>query len=222
MQNAIINKIARHLSAPIDTECKVVYLLCEVRKLLDRKTAPLGLLMYADWALHGYLNRNPGAEKLLRDVDDMVAEYREHGAPTSRRGTEIQKELVFIGSFREELRAVLASFGLPTDLCDDRERWFKFVTVYASVIEDGELICKAKGLRYVKRLVFTKGKQTINDADLPFSINWKIELLGSGTLYALLNSFTSEGSLSWGMRLSLTPPEMIAENEPLMFRIRQL
>jgi hypothetical protein len=223
MQNAIIDKLARHLSAPIDTECKVVYLLCEVRKILDRKTAPLGLLMYADWAVHVTLDRNPGAEQLLGEVDQLVAQYLRQGSPAPRRRTATEKELVFIGSFREELRAFLASFGLPTDLCDDHERWFKFVTAYAGVIEDGDLIYKAKkGLRYVKRLIFTKGKQTTDeDADLPFIINWKIELLDSRMLYASLTSWTSGGSVSWGMRLSFTPPEMIKEGEVMMFRIRK-
>ncbi len=210
MQSAIIEKLAQHLSAPIDTECKAVYLLCEVRKLLNRKTAPLGLLMCADWALHVDLERNPGAQKLLGEVDDLVAEYLEHGGP-ALRGTETMKELLFIGSFRQELQAFLASFGLPTDLCDNDKRWFEFLAAYSDVIEDGELIWNAKGqgLRWVESLVFTKGKRPVNYADLPFSIDWKINLADSRTLYASLDSNTSNGSLSWGLHLMLRPSEVI-------------
>jgi hypothetical protein len=80
--------MAQHLSAPIDTECKAVYLLCEVRKLFDKKT-PLGLRMCADWALHVNLDWNPGAQKLVREVDDLVAEYLEHGDGPAGRGTEM-------------------------------------------------------------------------------------------------------------------------------------
>ena len=219
MQSAIIEKLARHLSAPIDTECKAVYLLCEVRKLLNRETAPLGLLMYADWALHVNLDRNQGAKKLLRAVDDLVTEYLEHVGP-ALRGTETMKELLFIGSFRQELQAFLASFGLPTALCDNHERWFEFLAAYSSVIEDGELIWNAKGqgLRWVERLVFTKGKRPVNDADLPFSIDWKIDLTDSRTLYASLDSNTSNGSLSWGMHLMLSPSEVIATTKNVEVR----
>jgi hypothetical protein len=48
-------KLNAFLADPVDSECKVVYLLCEVRKLLERVPAhqrPFALNMYCHWALH--------------------------------------------------------------------------------------------------------------------------------------------------------------------------
>ena len=201
MRNAIIDKLARHLSAPVETECEAVYLLCEARKLFDRETPP-ALYMCANWALHVDLDssRNRGARRLLQEVDGFVAEYLELGCIPFPEPT-IFKELLFIGSFRQELRAFLASLELPTDLCDEDAWWFTFVEAYAGVIEDGSLVCQGEGFRYITKLVFTKGR-TLSDADLPFTIDWEVALVDSRTLYAELHTNTTSGNaLAWGLTL---------------------
>src|ERR1700689_191036 len=101
MKKSIVQKLARHLSAPIDTEAAAVYLLCEVRKLFDKRM-PLSVNMCANWALHVELDRNPGVKKLLKDLDDFGGEFAEQGnVPTS---PWIFQELSFVGSFRRDLR----------------------------------------------------------------------------------------------------------------------
>ena len=53
--NAIVEKLNAVIAKPIDSECKVVYVLCEVRKLLESIPAnqrPWALNMYCHWALH--------------------------------------------------------------------------------------------------------------------------------------------------------------------------
>jgi hypothetical protein len=55
MTKDIVSKLMALLSEPVDTECKVVYLLAEVRKLLERDDPNhnMGSLwMYCHWALH--------------------------------------------------------------------------------------------------------------------------------------------------------------------------
>ncbi|MBI2955986.1 MAG: hypothetical protein HYY26_01605 [Acidobacteria bacterium] len=201
MRNAIIDKLARHLSTPVDTECKAVYLLCEARKLFDSETLP-ALYMCANWALHVDLDssRNRGARRLLQQVDAFVAEYLQHGYIPFPEPA-IFKELLFIGSFRRELRAFLASLGLPTDLCDEHAHWFTFLEAYAGVIEDGSLVCKGEGFRHITKLVFTKGR-TLSGADLPFTIDWEVALVRSGTLCASLHTNTTRGNaLAWGLTL---------------------
>jgi hypothetical protein len=77
MKSAIVEKLRQHLSAPVDTECKVVYLLCEIRKLLDKKTTDPKLLalrqlftlrLFCNWALHINLSQ-PTTMALLEKVD---------------------------------------------------------------------------------------------------------------------------------------------------------
>src|SRR5213594_2479644 len=55
MTKDIISKIRKHLENPVDTECAVVYLLAEVRKVIDDEKPrpwPLALWLHCNWALH--------------------------------------------------------------------------------------------------------------------------------------------------------------------------
>jgi len=201
MRNAIVDKLARHLAAPIDTECRVVYLLCEVRKLFERDT-PAALYMCANWALHVDLDscRNRGARKLLHEVDAFVAEYLEHGQIPFPE-PQVFKELLFIGAFRKELREFLASLGLGTDLCERDADWFAFIQAYAGVVEDGSLRCEGGGFRNITQVVFTKGR-TLCGADLPFAIDWEVRLVDSRRLCASLHINRKRNKvLSWGLTL---------------------
>jgi hypothetical protein len=62
VKDQIVEKLRAVLSDEIDSECKVVYILCETRKLLDKyptQPVPVTLKMYCHWALHIDLT-NPG------------------------------------------------------------------------------------------------------------------------------------------------------------------
>ena len=53
--NAIVDKLRAAISEPVDSECKVVYILAETRKLLETyppDPLPFALKLYCHWALH--------------------------------------------------------------------------------------------------------------------------------------------------------------------------
>jgi len=45
MRDAIVKKLRAALSGPVDDECKVVYILAEIRKLLEL-TRPIQFLLF--------------------------------------------------------------------------------------------------------------------------------------------------------------------------------
>ncbi len=198
MQNAIVEKLRQHLTEPVDTECKVVYLLCELRKLFPT-TVPLSLYMHANWALHVTLDRNPGAQEFLKKSDIFIEEYLRHGT-VPLPAPSLFKDFLFTGSFRKDLREFLNSFGLPIDLCNENNLWFQFVAAYAGVIEDGVLICRGNGLKVIKEISFSKGRP-LSNTDLPFEIDWRITLVDGRRLLA---SFSSDATNSiehvWGFK----------------------
>jgi hypothetical protein len=202
-KKSIVQKLAAHLSSPIDTEANAVYLLCEVRKLFDKRM-PLAVNMCANWALHVNLSWNPGVQKLLKDVDDFVGEFRKYGNVPSN--ASIFRELALVGSFRRELGECLASEGLPTKLCDDDQFWFAFIQAYAGVIDEGELECDGTGFQNIQKMVFTKGRP-LTGADLPFEVDWDIILDDGQSLKANFNTFQVEGeAISWGFKV---PPGFV-------------
>src|SRR6266496_2490297 len=153
MTNAIVEKLRTHLVSPIDTECKVVYLLCEIRKLLEAHKHDVRwftLRLHCHWALHVDLVFPSTTLPFLRKVDTYVANTLDTASATivvDREGNIINCEVPkldpvfedfgYLGTFRKELGEFLASYGLPKMLCDDDTCWSNFLAAYAGVIEDG-------------------------------------------------------------------------------------
>src|SRR5690349_16093577 len=77
-QGAIIGKLNAILRLGIDSECAVVYVLCEVRKLLElipTNQRPFALNMYCHWALHVELHGRDTILPFLQRVDTYIDGY---------------------------------------------------------------------------------------------------------------------------------------------------
>ncbi len=71
MQSAILTKIKRELALPVSTERQVVYILVEMRKLLELTRSKVkydALWFHASWAVHPKMSRGVAA-KLLQYFD---------------------------------------------------------------------------------------------------------------------------------------------------------
>lgn len=186
MQNAIVEKLRQHLQLGIDTECEVVYLLCEVRKLIDKYhagSAPLALKFYCHWALHVDLTYPATTRSFMTQVDAYVGRILT-GQVDIVEDHRLFEEFL-MDNFRVELRNFLKAYGLPAALCDDEESWQEFLGQYSGVIQDGTLTCPAKNhaFNHVTEVVFTTTTtRSIAEQDLPFYPTWEIRLLDGRTL----------------------------------------
>jgi hypothetical protein len=195
MTKDIVGKLIVHLSKPVDTECSVVYLMAEVRKLLERddpKNERWGALrMYCHWALHVELYGAGTTLEFLKFVDQWVMN-KVHGVWLMRGPWKFQQELIlfrdflYLDTLRTQLKRFLEGFlsqdgqKIPTTMCDEDSWWFAFLGAYAGVIEDGSLSVKTpdaiKELGAVKEITFTKGDSLSGRNHVNFVIKWVIEL----------------------------------------------
>jgi hypothetical protein len=184
MKNEIVGKLRAHLSDPVETESQVVYLLCQVRKLLDmqpRDPKWLALRFHCSWALHIDLSMAGTTREFLTRVDDYVwnrlnTPHRDEKEEIAweQRAHEMILEFIDLPTFRTKLREVLNIHSLPTTVCDDNKLWFKFLAAYSGVVEDVPLTCSGKGmLKVVDKVTFRKG-QAIDIANMPFWMAWEI------------------------------------------------
>lgn len=209
MKDAIVEKLRQHLSSSIDTECKVVYLLCEVRKLLDKEPpdpAPFALRLYCHWALHVDLSYKSTTMHFLEKVDSYVFNKLNLGETKETLLAEhaLFQEFVYLETFRKELSQFLAMQALPTSICDEDARWFSFLTAYAGVIEDGSLTCQSKGpdkLKIVERVTFTKSARNTADGHVPFDMKWDILLKDKRRLGIEVGTQPNHKLMHWGLRL---------------------
>ena len=191
-QNAIIAKLNATMQEPVDSECKVVYALCEIRKLLkDIPTArrPFALNMHCHWALHVDLHGRDTVAPFLRQVDAYVNGVLV-GPEDLNASHQMVRDFVVLDTFRTQLRDFLQAVGIPTDLVDDDAAWNEFVAQYAGVIEDGALAIRSEnhGLEHVKQVTFTKGREALGEfSQLPFDMMWTIALLDGRSLEVEVN-----------------------------------
>lgn len=209
--NAIVLKLNALLTDPIDSECKAVYLLCEIRKLLEHVPAhqrPFALNMYCHWALHVALHGKDTITRFLRQVDDYV-----HGVLVGPEdlgaSNRMVREFLSLDTLRSQLRDFCRSNGIRTDLTDDDARWNEFVRHYAGVIEDGSLEIRSQnhGMRHVKQVTFMKGDDARGEfAQIPFNMVWRIALLDGRSIDVDVNArLAMNGAgpmVAWGVHLN--------------------
>ena len=185
--NPIVMKLNGFLADPIDSECKAIYLLCEVRKLLEKvppPQRPFALNMYCHWALHVDLHGRDTVTPFLRQVDNYV-----HGVLVGPEdfgaSDRMVHEFLLLDTLRSQLREFFQSSGIRTELTTDDARWNDFVRHYAGVIEDGSLSIRAEdhGMKHVKQVTFIKGRDATGEfTQIPFDMMWRIALLNGKSI----------------------------------------
>lgn len=151
MKDEIIEKLRRLLEQTITQEPLVVYLLVEVRKLMDRSANHYNTLrLCCNWAVHVELSGD-AARRIVRQVDTLYP-YMLKGQLTDEDKRSLRGFFV-MSIFREELEDFLVHEGLRR--FDDAE-WNGFLASFLSVIEDCPLTCNAPGLANVDKVVLTR------------------------------------------------------------------
>lgn len=150
MKDELLFKIHQVLSKPITEEMQVVYLLVEIRKLMDRANYKDPMLRtFCNWVAHITLaDEAKGSTLILREFEDLVIRAEE--------GRELPKPLQFVssGGFRKALTNLCTKFGLATQLIEDGDSWSLFTKLYSSVVSECPIVYTAskENLKYVKQL----------------------------------------------------------------------
>jgi len=145
MRNEIVVKLNRHVASGIKREADVVYVLAEIRKLLEHlrttKRYPV-LAFYTNWALHTKIDRERWARAGLKILEDVVTQFQ----AGSGRPEEVVKAVDGVLSF-QKLHRDLLDFGAEHDIRFDRlsdADWRKFATLLIDVLIDCPLESEAK------------------------------------------------------------------------------
>lgn len=162
MQNDITKKIRSELGHPFRSERQVVYLLVQVRKLLDSISTAnkyCSLRLYCDWAVHTKLDRSL-ASSIVEKVDELY--------PKMVRGTRLSDHehdelfgIFALDSFREDFKNFLLDKSLPNSICKSDKRWAIFLSHYLRVIQDCPLVCQSskRNLKELYKIVLTEHPQ---------------------------------------------------------------
>lgn len=150
MQIQIIEKLYRFLSEhPMSEEFEIVYLLVELRKLLDREregggSNPFPLVRFhADWAVHTQKDKiTPGIREIMTRIEDSIDVYPKGGIV----------DFLLLPEFRAELKSLLEKYGLPDQFCNSDKGWGDFMLALTQVLADQPIINPSNNIsefRYV-------------------------------------------------------------------------
>lgn len=182
MKDELIRKIGDSLKAGINTEKDLVYLLVEIRKLMDRDEFKDPILRcFCNWIVHTDLAiPSKGTNALLREFDESFDPSKKPNLSTE---AGIRQWLCpphgSFKWFRKHLQNFLKRYSLPTDLTVSEKRWGKFGNLYASIVSecpitiDPELVTPDVTLNYVEHIELSAPSE--GQGPLTFLV-WKVKL----------------------------------------------
>jgi len=173
-EGSILPKLEAALRRPIKTEMQVVYILVELRKLLEhknKKDAYPALNFYGNWVVHTKLSSSAVADRIIRLFDEHLYQVTQMGA--SGPWEEIQDILSDV-PLQKEMTEFLKLLNLPTSICTSSSRWFSFRLQLSKVIEDSPLMLKPGSkmgpTHFIEALVVENHSSGIDKA---LNLRWK-------------------------------------------------
>lgn len=139
MKVQIVEKLNKFLSERprIKEEFEIVYLMVELRKLLDREREQNHqnqdslVRFHADWVLHTNKKHITAPMKaIMQKVDDSIDTYPKDG----------NIEFLLLPEFRAELTQLLEKYDLPNDFCKQDNHWLDFINGLTQVLADQPII----------------------------------------------------------------------------------
>ncbi|MGA2715978.1 MAG: hypothetical protein ABSG41_22985 [Bryobacteraceae bacterium] len=191
MKDGLKRKLEKALAKPIVSEEQVVYIMVELRKLMelsgDTDKFP-SLLFHCDWVAHPVMNRK-AAKKIVSLFDkhqegiDFTVRAPGRKSATDMRYFAELGPIMTLSNFRNELAEYLRLQNLDATIPGgSKQDWANFLTYYAGVIEDCPLRCTTQGLKCVEEVILKvlDIKPGPPPYDFQLAIEWRWESKASG------------------------------------------
>lgn len=151
-QSEIIEKLNTFLlqHALLKEECHIVYLMVEIRKILDHENSnpkyPL-LKFYSDWTVHIKKDRiSPEMEKIMSNMYETAS--NEIVNPISAQAMSPVIQFAYMESLGKEVKQFLESHNLDSSLADEKDKWIKFIQLLIKVLENQPINNPTKDIEY--------------------------------------------------------------------------
>ena len=174
MVNDILRKLESELRQEIISERQVVYILVEIRKLIDTEELAKqfeALKLHCDWVVHTKLSRR-SAKELLSQLNNVYSERLSKNLP-EKAMMEVSEKLG-LQAFRRDFHSFLQLYGLDDSVCNGNW-WLAFLYYYSCVIQDCPLESRADSGWEFNRVVLIDPDMTVSPERL--YLQWEF-LLG--------------------------------------------
>ena len=181
MKDELLVKIQRVIDGRLTNEMKVVYLLVELRKLLDRETYQDPVLRtFSNWVVHTDLaKRGDGSTLVLTQFDEFFAELYE------KKTVSKERQHLSLGTFRLSLVECFKHFGLSATFTNDFKQWKQFSRLYCLIVSECPMVFTASKipLKYIKKVELEKVGRGMKFKDWEWPVvQWKISFIDGTTV----------------------------------------
>ena len=191
VERDIVRKLTEEFALRITSERQVVYILVELRKLLEKNDTLQkypALKLCCDWAAHPRLSF-ASAQNIMALFDRYEARFRREAVGVSQAGIPELVEFCEHTRFRAQLIESCESNGIPPDAPKDDEWWRLFLELFSEVVRDCPLEAKADNTTYVTRVVASAiAPESIGIVNKQFGICWtwyRKDIAAPGTVVSL-------------------------------------
>jgi hypothetical protein len=173
VRDELLKKIAGTLTDGTNAEKDVVYLLVEIRKLMDRdKFLDPVIRSFTNWVVHVELGQeHEGTTDLLKEFDEVVRLRKEEN-----RGSLFPPHCSF-ENFRRNLGCLFDTYALPSKLIENERSWMTFARLYSLVVSDCPIKFTAskEPLKHVREIVLKKPDAVKEGPHIEF-LEWQVTL----------------------------------------------
>ena len=135
MEEEIITKLKSALSEPIEKECQIIYILVEIRKLLERNNIKFKysvLNFYCNWVLHSEIERiEPEFQIMLEELEKTIR--------SSNYDPMIPEKILNFELFQKDFQKFINDFSISYNV---REKWVAIRKLLINAISDFPLKIK--------------------------------------------------------------------------------
>jgi hypothetical protein len=137
----ITEKIARQLNSGIKSEAEVVYLLAEIKKVLEieNRNNYYILSFFRDWVLHKELSRQNSIKKIENRFDSHIS-FTSNSKVIGNNILSDQKNFFNLELLRNEFRTFLEQHDIPKNLTDSKQIWIEFSKLLFEVLEECHIL----------------------------------------------------------------------------------
>jgi len=146
MDDSIINKLNKFLKDhdPIIEECHIIYLLVEIRKILDRSEGNINRLpilrFYCDWVLHTEKSRKLNViAPIVKGIEDTILSGHKFSNGLFLPSGDSHIKFIYKEELQKSMNEFFCDYGLPTNIFS-KEKWEKFVFTLIQVLIDQPLV----------------------------------------------------------------------------------
>lgn len=164
MKLEIVGKLDKFLlkHSPFSEECEVVYLLIQIRKILehDQDSNFKVLRFFCDWSVHTQKDRQmAGIIDIANKIDQLVS--------TVDKITTEQHEQILkffeMSELRDELSKFFTRHSLPLALCEEDDNWSSFVDILAMVLSNQPINNPIETIKSIEIIANSNGSQITID-----------------------------------------------------------